>query len=46
MTVTDLKTMRVDQVGSLLRPAELKSAFANHLKGVITEAALRQAQGA
>src|SRR3990167_3373791 len=44
MTVTDLKTMRVDQVWSLLRPAELKSAFANHLKGVITEAALRQAQ--
>ena len=44
MTVTDLKTMRVDQVGSLLRPAKLKSAFADHLKGVITEAALRQAQ--
>jgi len=36
--------MRVDQVGSLLRPAKLKSAFASHRKGLIPEETLRQAQ--
>ncbi len=40
----DHKTMRVDQVGSLLRPQRLKEAFARYGQGEITEEALRQAQ--
>src|SRR3989304_3662651 len=44
MPTPNLKTLRVDQVGSLLRPAALKSAFATHAKGLIADAELRQAQ--
>ncbi len=41
-----LTTLRVDQVGSLLRPAPLKEAYARHSQGQIDDAALRQAQDA
>ena len=40
----DLTLMRVDQVGSLLRPAKLKDAFAKHDQGLISEEELRQGQ--
>ena len=40
----NLKTMRVDQIGSLLRPQRLKDAFAKYGQGEINEEALRQAQ--
>ena len=43
-TAMDLRTMRVDQVGSLLRPAELKAAFARRLRGLASEQELRQVQ--
>jgi len=41
---TDLNLMRVDQVGSLLRPAQLKETFAKYDQGLIGEEELRQAQ--
>jgi 5-methyltetrahydropteroyltriglutamate--homocysteine methyltransferase len=41
-----LATLRVDQVGSLLRPASLKGAFTRHGRGEIDDAALRAAQDA
>lgn len=41
---TSLKSMRVDQVGSLLRPAKLKEAFGKYDQGLIGEETLRQAQ--
>jgi methionine synthase II (cobalamin-independent) len=47
MTTTsqlDLKTLRVDQVGSLLRPQTLKQAFARYGAGAIKEDELRKAQ--
>ena len=47
MSVTstvDLRSMRVDQVGSLLRPQRLKDAFANFGEGKIDEEGLRRAQ--
>ena len=40
----NLKTMRVDQVGSLLRPQRLKEAFAQYGAGAIDEEGLRAAQ--
>jgi len=40
----NLKTMRVDQVGSLLRPENLKQAFAKFGLGEITAEQLRAAQ--
>ncbi len=40
----NLKTMRVDQVGSLLRPQRLKEAFAQYGAGAIKEEELRKAQ--
>ena len=40
----DLRTMRVDQVGSLLRPENLKVAFAAYGQGKIDEKELKQAQ--
>lgn len=43
-TSSNLKTMRVDQVGSLLRPATLKQAFAKFGLGEITAEQLRTAQ--
>ena len=36
--------MRVDQVGSLLRPPSLKEAFVKHEQGLLDDAALRAAQ--
>jgi methionine synthase II (cobalamin-independent) len=44
MKATDLTILRVDQVGSLLRPAALKSAFASNLDGRISEDELRRIQ--
>ncbi len=47
MTITDstaLRLMRVDQVGSLLRPAALKDMFVKHEQGLISDEALMQAQ--
>ena len=39
-----LNSMRVDQVGSLLRPQRLKEAFANYGSGEVGDQALRQVQ--
>jgi 5-methyltetrahydropteroyltriglutamate--homocysteine methyltransferase len=41
---TDLTTLRVDQVGSLLRPQRLKDAFADYGQGKIQETDLVEAQ--
>lgn len=49
MTTIDpamLRFMRVDQVGSLLRPATLKETFVKHEQGLINDEALIQAQDA
>ena len=40
----DLNSMRVDQVGSLLRPQRLKEAFAKYGSGEVDDQALRQVQ--
>ncbi|HLN88139.1 MAG TPA: hypothetical protein VK200_16785, partial [Candidatus Limnocylindrales bacterium] len=40
----DLNSMRVDLVGSLLRPQELKQAFADYGQGRTSEADLKSAQ--
>jgi 5-methyltetrahydropteroyltriglutamate--homocysteine methyltransferase len=40
----DLAVLRVDQVGSLLRPKKLKDAFAAYGEGKLGEGELRQAQ--
>lgn len=39
-----LDSLRVDQVGSLLRPEALKEAFAKHRDGTLDDAGLRAAQ--
>jgi 5-methyltetrahydropteroyltriglutamate--homocysteine methyltransferase len=39
-----METLRVDQVGSLLRPAALKEAYARHSQGAVSDAELRLAQ--
>jgi 5-methyltetrahydropteroyltriglutamate--homocysteine methyltransferase len=44
MTLPSFHVMRVDQVGSLLRPANLKEMFARHARGEATDEQLRQAQ--
>ncbi len=41
---TGLRLLRVDQVGSLLRPAEVKEAFVRFGEGRATEVDLRQAE--
>lgn len=43
-TGTDLKSLRVDLVGSMLRPQTLKDAFAKYGKGEIVEEEFRRAQ--
>ena len=43
---TDINTMRVDLVGSLLRPQQLKQAFAEYGQGKLSEAELKCAQDA
>ncbi len=43
-TATSLRFMRVDQVGSLLRPPLLKETFIKHERGLVSDAALIQAQ--
>ena len=43
-SLPDLKKLRVDQVGSLLRPQQLKEAFARYGAGAIDEDGLRAAQ--
>jgi 5-methyltetrahydropteroyltriglutamate--homocysteine methyltransferase len=40
----DLNTIRVDHIGSLVRPAKLRQAFAQHDRGQISRDDLRQAQ--
>jgi len=40
----DLNKMRVDHIGSLVRPANLREAFARHDRGQISRDELRQAQ--
>jgi len=42
--ISNLDSLRVDQVGSLLRPQKLKDAFAGYGENKLDEAALRQAQ--
>jgi 5-methyltetrahydropteroyltriglutamate--homocysteine methyltransferase len=41
---TNLHAMRVDQVGSLLRPAKLKETFAQHSRGLVSDEELITAQ--
>ncbi len=43
-SAVDLRSMRVDLVGSLLRPQTLKDAFANYGEGSAREADLKDAQ--
>src|SRR5690349_9012307 len=40
----DLHSIRVDLVGSLLRPESLKDAFAKHAEGKMNQAELKEAQ--
>ena len=42
--MSNLTNLRVDQVGSLLRPATLKEAFRRQAKGLMSSHELRQAQ--
>src|SRR5262249_46219293 len=42
--MSDLTNVRVDQVGSLLRPAALKEAFRRHAKALLSQDELRRAQ--
>ena len=44
MPPVDLKTLRVDQIGSLQRPAMLKLAYARHAEGKLSAQELSQAQ--
>jgi len=44
VAATNLTDLRVDHVGSLLRPPKLKEAFARYLKGQVTEQELQHAQ--
>ena len=44
MVTADLASMRVDQVGSLLRPQKLKDAFADYGQGKIKENELHEIQ--
>ncbi|MCX8133414.1 MAG: hypothetical protein N3D18_05530 [Roseococcus sp.] len=46
METNPLRRMRVDQVGSFLRPEALKAAFLRHAKGVLDADGLRAAQDA
>ena len=43
-STVNLASMRVDQIGSLLRPQKLKEAFANYGQGNIDEAELDRIQ--
>jgi methionine synthase II (cobalamin-independent) len=44
VSTVDVKSLRVDQVGSLLRPQRLKDAFVEYGQGKISERDLRHAQ--
>src|SRR5687767_8087658 len=44
MPAADLKTLRVDQIGSLQRPATLKAAYARYLQGKLSDQELHEAQ--
>jgi len=44
MSTTDLNTIRIDHIGSLVRPAELKEMFARFDRGHADKEELRQAQ--
>jgi len=43
-STVNLQSMRVDLVGSLLRPASLKDAFAKYGAGTVNEPELKKAQ--
>ena len=43
-TLPDCRSMRVDLVGSLLRPAKLKGLFAKYSRGEVSDEALRHGQ--
>ncbi len=43
-SANDLKRIRVDHVGSLVRPAKLREVFARYARGMATDEELRQAQ--
>lgn len=43
---TNLRFLRVDQVGSLLRPAQLKETFARHSRGLVSDEELISTQNA
>lgn len=43
-SANDLRRIRVDHVGSLVRPAKLREVFVRHDRGMATEEELRQAQ--
>lgn len=44
LEITDLNKTRVDHIGSLVRPASLKEAFARHDRGQMTDEELSTAQ--
>jgi len=44
MNSSDLSKLRIDQIGSLVRPAKLKEAFARHDRKQITPEELKKAQ--
>ncbi|MSO19418.1 MAG: methionine synthase [Acidobacteria bacterium] len=44
MPSLDLRTLRVDQIGSLQRPSTLKAAYARHLQGKLSVQDLHEAQ--
>jgi methionine synthase II (cobalamin-independent) len=44
MVLSDLSKLRIDHIGSLVRPAKLKEAFARHDRKQASFEELRQAQ--
>jgi 5-methyltetrahydropteroyltriglutamate--homocysteine methyltransferase len=44
LSINELKRLRIDHIGSLVRPAKLKEAFARYDRGQLSNARLRQAQ--
>jgi 5-methyltetrahydropteroyltriglutamate--homocysteine methyltransferase len=43
-STNDLNTLRIDHIGSLVRPAQLKNVFASHDRGQASKAELAKAQ--
>lgn len=44
VSAEDLRRLRIDHIGSLVRPAQLREAFAHYDRGRISKEALRQSQ--